>query len=525
MSNILKKQIPQYFLLFISIILISDSGNSELTVKQRLFFVLVLLYITQNREFNLNKLDVVVLTYLIYSIINNTIFKNSAYLTLPFLSLIICTFLYIIIKDLFIKNKYEIVNQLIYGTHFTVIFLNVLYIFFYKMNILNNPIPFTNTTLAANFLALTSHCLITINSKANYSILYSILYSLINQARIAMVVFSLILVSNLQSRKIAIMGVSVLIIIIFFVKQDSSIGRFLIAKISVINLDSIFLKPIGFGEFANWYMPLQSKYLNNIKKSSREYIIADNTEFAFNDFLQLFIELGLIGLLLYLTIFVISLKYIKKFNTKYNFSLFIYFYIFISFFSYIFYVDLFKFIFFIIIAYISSYDNRTIFKITEIQILTVKLLLLPLILYNLYWHFNPHCILDGKYQYFIVHPESRIYDEAYILYSKKDFYGALDLLKKIELSFIDLDLILLKAKCYEEINDLGNASTYYNKAYHMYPNKFKPKYHLFKFLKKYRLDASIVAQEILETPVKVNNSDTQNLIKEAKQYLYSSHLK
>ncbi|WP_398454561.1 hypothetical protein AB3466_22255 [Sphingobacterium thalpophilum] len=301
--------------------------------------------------------------------------------------------------------------------------------------------------------------------------------------------------------------------------MESSIGRLLIIKTSINQINTVIIKPIGFGEFANWYLPHQSKYLNKIEKINSDFLLADNSEFAFNDFLQVFIEMGFIGLGIFIAIFILAFKYNSYFKPKYNFRNFLWYYILISCFCYILYVDLFKFIFISIIAYISSHQNKSILRIQSNKMILFKCILIPLIIFNLFWHYNPNFRLHEKSTRLIIHPEHNVYDEAYKLYTKQKYNDAIYLLSNIELCSFDMDLLLLKAKCYEEIFDVINAQNYYIKAYELFPNKFKPKYHLFQFLKSKQFDARSIAKDILDTPIKIDNRETQSLRKEAIEYL------
>lgn len=521
MNIYFNKQLFFLFTIIITVFLLIDSGNLEATVIQRIIFVLFLLFFNINRGIEVNILDILVISFLTFSLGTNIYFKTSPFLTLHTLSPLWSFFLYVNLKWLYMKkNKDEIISMLLRVCSITVILLNVLYLLCYNKNIINNPIPFVNTSLTSNFLSLTASCLIAIHSRTSYIAIYSVIYTIVNKARIAIIVFLMVLFSMIKVKNyVKVVAALLLFVLLFFIKIDSSSGRFLIMKVSLSRIETVIFRPIGYGEFANWYLPHQSEYLNQIEKTKLDFLLADNSEFVFNDFIQLFIEVGFIGLGVFLMIFVFAFKYIKKFRPKYNFTDFLIYYIFISCFSYILYVDLFVFILLSVIAYISSCQEKSILHISKTTMLILKCVLSPFIVFNLYWHYNPNYRLDGIAVPLLIHPEYKVYDEAYRLAIKKQYSEALYLLDKIEPVSFDADLLLLKAKCYEETFDMGNASKYYNETCKMLPNKFKPKYHLFQFLKKNNMDASNIAKDILETPIKINSKEIENLKKEAHEYI------
>jgi len=83
----------------------------------------------------------------------------------------------------------------------------------------------------------------------------------------------------------------------YSLKNDSADGRFLIWKNSIqLGSDNFFFGS-GHGGFQANYMNQQAEYFRSSPES--KYIaVADNVQFAFNEFLQLFIEEGILGILL-----------------------------------------------------------------------------------------------------------------------------------------------------------------------------------------------------------------------------------
>ncbi|MDD4489221.1 MAG: O-antigen ligase family protein [Paludibacter sp.] len=88
---------------------------------------------------------------------------------------------------------------------------------------------------------------------------------------------------------------------IYQLKKDSADGRALIWKNSV---HAIVNHPmgVGMGNFAGAYGDEQIAYFSSGKASEREKLIAGNPEYAFNEYLQIALELGIPGLLLFFSL-------------------------------------------------------------------------------------------------------------------------------------------------------------------------------------------------------------------------------
>jgi tetratricopeptide (TPR) repeat protein len=133
---------------------------------------------------------------------------------------------------------------------------------------------------------------------------------------IAFTVTFFIYTKTTYSKKIyllaATMMVLSLIISICFVKTDSSLGRIFIYKISTKIYKNNWLTGIGIGNFKNTYMYYQAAYFKDGKFTEKEFLLADNTYFAFNDYYQFVIETGLAGIFFLSTAFIGLFIIIKK---------------------------------------------------------------------------------------------------------------------------------------------------------------------------------------------------------------------
>lgn len=109
----------------------------------------------------------------------------------------------------------------------------------------------------------------------------------------------------------SMLGATALTILLFY-KLGSTQGRFLIYKIAAKMLTENLLFGIGFGQFKIKYNLYQANYFETTGGSPGEALLADKTIYAFNDPLQLLIENGLFGFVLFILAIIILVKLIIK---------------------------------------------------------------------------------------------------------------------------------------------------------------------------------------------------------------------
>ena len=94
---------------------------------------------------------------------------------------------------------------------------------------------------------------------------------------------------------------------IYFMKKDSADGRLLMWKVSGQVIKS---NPwgVGIGNFSGAYGDAQAAYFANGEASATEEYVAGNPEYAFNEYLQIIIESGIIAFLLFITMLVLAFR-------------------------------------------------------------------------------------------------------------------------------------------------------------------------------------------------------------------------
>jgi O-antigen polymerase len=116
-------------------------------------------------------------------------------------------------------------------------------------------------------------------------------------------------------------GVAIILfafISLLFYKPKSSQGRKLIYQVSFNMLFDNWKTGVGIGKFKAVYNEYQANYFIANDIDSKTALLADNTYYAFNDYLQWVIETGFIGLAILLVFFFLLWKRIKQLNNANN---------------------------------------------------------------------------------------------------------------------------------------------------------------------------------------------------------------
>lgn len=95
---------------------------------------------------------------------------------------------------------------------------------------------------------------------------------------------------------------------LYKLKKESADGRLLMWKITTSAIEKQLVFGTGLGGFPAAYAEAQAEYMNSDKVSSQEKLVAGCPEYAFNEFLQIGVEFGIIGLGLFLA-WIIALFY------------------------------------------------------------------------------------------------------------------------------------------------------------------------------------------------------------------------
>jgi tetratricopeptide (TPR) repeat protein len=116
-------------------------------------------------------------------------------------------------------------------------------------------------------------------------------------------------------RKIFVFGLVASIALTFCFKANSSSGRMLIYKVILAHVKPHDLvSGIGAGKFKAQYNLWQANHFTTHNINSPEALLADNTYYAFNDYMQFFIEYGLAGFLVMALLCIVFCYMLQRFR-------------------------------------------------------------------------------------------------------------------------------------------------------------------------------------------------------------------
>ncbi len=350
--------------------------------------------------------------------------------------------------------------------------------------------------------------------------------------------------------------ISIAIILILFgfflaklyeLKKDSADGRIFIWKITY---EMIKDKPItgwGFSSFLTIHNNYQEQYFRNNEWDNRNKFLSDNVTYAFNEYLQITSEIGLIGLFFIISIVLIIFRYTIKNrnNESLPVSFVILFILLAALVSYPLHCQPILINFFIFLGILSNnLKSRIKFKINPIAYkfyIIIALFFLSIISVFLYKEYNAQrkwkIALDE-----ITLKENNIeatlkhYNEAYkqlkfnhlFLYnygatlSNLGYYKESIQILENSLAYInDADVYLYLANAYEEIGFLEKSEDNFLKAYYRVPNRIYPLYRLVNlYLKLGKEDDAVkLAIQIVKTPIKIENNITKEIKETLREFL------
>ncbi len=330
---------------------------------------------------------------------------------------------------------------------------------------------------------------------------------------------------------------------IYNFKKNSSDGRLFIWNntLDIIEENPVF--GIGFDRFKSHYMNYQANYFSRNGENA-EVLVADNTYYAFNEWLQFIAENGFIGLvllgILIYCIFKLNLKkefhhiYVPLLNGLFSIGIF-------AFFSYPMQILPIKLILVILVALLANLDvrkytytkkvNLFTFKLLKVAICTVTLMALTRgILYTKNLEQNFKTLQNALDSYMYGNYQSAInnYKSLYNVFKKEgDFlmnYGKALSANKQKRQAIE---ILLEAKqyvnntliettlgnTYKDLKRFDKAEKSYKKAANMIPSRFHPMYLLAKLYDYMgeRGQAIIMAKTILDKEIKVSSTTIEEM--------------
>ena len=349
--------------------------------------------------------------------------------------------------------------------------------------------------------------------------------------------------------KILIPSVFIAVIIIvaagyrlYNLKPESVQGRMLIYKITVMMSRSNILQGKGYGTFPKEYNLSQAKYFaSGYGNAEEEYLAACNST-AFNEYLQFFAEVGLVGLIILLSIPIILMYYRKSMQTPNSIgamgvmiSL-----IFSACFSYPFHEISIMVIAVCMLAIISNEIKAFQLRMPGYIKYVCLLLAITLFLCSTSQLRNIRCwetvvfktTVEGFENTFSEYEQlyKKLKNNPYFLYnygmgliSFKEYGKGVEVLNEACRYFTDTDILCGIGDGYKGMYRYDLAEEAYILASNMVPNKFYPQYCLAKLYNETnRPDAAIaIANSLIYKKEKIQSYTTYKIKKEMMQLVDS----
>lgn len=333
-----------------------------------------------------------------------------------------------------------------------------------------------------------------------------------------------------------------LLIALYYVKQHSADGRILIWCVAFLMMRDAPLWGHGQGGVEREYMEYQADFLQRFPNEHWQ-LLADNTKHLFNEYLEVLVQFGLIGLFLVITVLWLIFKTHKKCSldiTKYAFSSLLSILVF-SFFSYPFTYPLTWLLLALDISLIlyDAYAQQIIRPIMQYRkTLAYCLGFMAMIVgcptaarcwAELEW--NHAAKMQASCDTRLKRYEqigSWMHGNPYFLYN----YGvelylagrtkqALVIAGKCSMYWTDYDLELLKAVCHSELGEYASSDTHLERAHNMCPNRFQPLYQqVLNFKEQGKVsDAKNMARIILQKKAKILSPEVKHIRNEMHDLL------
>lgn len=340
---------------------------------------------------------------------------------------------------------------------------------------------------------------------------------------------------------------------LFLLKRDSSIGRIYIYSISLDIFADNLLTGIVIGKFKATYNEYQATFFSKTDIDNKRALLADNTFYAFNDYLQWAAETGIIGILtlgLALFFLIRRVQLIQKGSPHKPII-----------------IATTASLLCLAVAALFSYPLQTIpgqflglilvgiilFYPLEIKTTAGRIVL---VLFRfLYISVSVYFFIQSAYYIKSKIGEKKAYDlelsgfkteamkeykmlshyyssyghntfkYAELLYYTNQLSDARVILEGAQKTYIDNGVYKLKAKIENELGNFREAEKYYLKTVYMVPNRMASRYDLmnFYFSRRDTLGAIKWANSILNMPVKVPSEKTKMMLKATKDSLSKCH--
>lgn len=396
----------------------------------------------------------------------------------------------------------------------------------------NNGSTFGNPDMLASYLAILLPLVFMSDKKwLRYAVgVLTIVLFILIQARTALLAVMLcaflwlILNKRIQKKQIIFLfGIGIVILSVLIYWYPSSVfGRLFVWYISIL---MIVQKPFGWGTFAfeKYYPEFQANYLST--HNILNFITPDIVHSPFNEFLNIGVTLGVVGLLFYISLVGLVFYYAIKSKSVLLYPLSVFLVISLSYFPFsiaplmVVIIPILS----IVAAKSKIYINLSSNKITKnllISLLLIITLFLGIQSIKSYlnfkswqqvveWDENNTHKKDAEELFSRLYPNMRTNGRFLITYSNFQYkhgnkIAALQLMEESEKYFCDIISSIKLANLYAEFGMNEKAEKKYNFAINLAPDKFSSHYEKILFVisnSKYQ-EAYKLCEELYEKPIK-----------------------
>lgn len=333
----------------------------------------------------------------------------------------------------------------------------------------------------------------------------------------------------------------------YYIKKDSADGRLLIWLCSINMMKDAPLLGHGIGSFEAHYMDYQAEYFKH-HEQSRFYMLADNIKQPFNEYLNILLNFGFVGLLV-LLILIGAIVYCYQKNPNVEKKMALYSLISIgifSLFSYPFtyplvWIVTFLSVFMIIGGHIKNFISRVWIKnIVCISVFICSLLgvykLVERTQAELEWGRISKLTLSDSYDTVLPAYEKLektfadnpyfLYNYAAVLLEKKQYDKSLEIALQCRKYWADYDLELILGENYQKLNKPKLAEKYYNSASMMCPSRFLPLYKLFHLYKMNgeKERSLAMAETVVDKPMKIETAAIKIMKREMEREIQKMNM-
>jgi O-antigen polymerase len=557
---------------------IIDSKNYRFlfigTTSCFIYLTLFLLPVANKVEFN--KIDISILLFSIWTIINTILLKHQA-LSVA-LSVFICSIILSLILKQFIKNNstylfFILASFLIIGGTEALVgffqlqgFLKSYHYAFKVTGNFHNPGPFGiyvgiifvvglgnyffSENLKLNIISkiVCIICLLIIPSTQSRSAWIGIV---VGTLYLLYVKYDFSLLKKYLNDKYIKFVITIctifLAIVLWNYKANSALGRILMWKVSTVMVQKNPLTGVGFGEFINQYGFYQANYFKNNPHDIVFINLADKVDHAFNDYLQILVENGIFSFLLFIIIlyFVLITKPVKVSDYFHPIKAGILVIITASFFSYPLTMIPIWWLFLFFVCLISLNIEDIYYLKIPYLIKILSLFIFGVITINVLSYFSNE--YDAKKKWYrandavkrenfkitenlyndaiknLPNEKSILIDYGIILLINGKPEESVEVLEKASKSVSNQYLFTNLAKGYQQLKKYDLAENAYLQSINMIPNRMYPRYLLAKMYlqKKDTLKAKEIAKQVVEMKVKVSSKKTSDMLIEMRKLLFN----